>query len=58
MFNRHANVQHIDLKVPLFGRGSISEELKSIFADVVHVSNHWILTQAMALAPVPNFDVP
>ena len=25
------------------------------FADVVHVSNHWILAQAMAHAPVPNF---
>ncbi len=29
----------------------------TLFADVVHVSNHWILAQAMAHAPVPNFDV-
>ncbi len=29
-----------------------------LFADVVQVSNHWILAQAMAHAPVPNFDVP
>ncbi len=28
------------------------------FADVVHITNHWILAQAMAHAPVPNFDVP
>ncbi len=26
-------------------------------ADVVHVTNHWILAQTMAHAPVPNFDV-
>ncbi len=26
----HANVQHIDLKVPFIGRGVISEDLKSI----------------------------
>ncbi len=32
--------------------------LLKLFADVVHVSNHWILAQAMAHAPVPNFDVP
>ncbi len=30
MFSWHANVQHVDLKVPLFGRGGISEDLKSI----------------------------
>ncbi len=29
-----------------------------IFAVVVHVSNHWILVQATAHAPVPNFDMP
>ncbi len=28
------------------------------FADVVHVSNHWILAQAVAHAPAPNFHVP
>ena len=41
IFNRHANVQHIDLKVPLFGhrrlsfgRGDISEDLKSMLITV------------------------
>ncbi len=34
MFNRHANVQPIDLKVPLFGRRGISEDLKSILITV------------------------
>ncbi len=34
MCNRHANIQHIDLKVPLFGRGGISEDLKSILITV------------------------
>ncbi len=29
-----------------------------VFADVVHVGNHWILAQPMAHAHVPNFDVP
>ena len=28
------------------------------FADVVHVRNYWILAQAMAHVPIPNFDVP
>ncbi len=32
--NHHSNVQHIDLKVPLFGRGDISEDLKSILTTV------------------------
>ncbi len=30
MFNRHANVQHIDLTAPLFGKGEISKDLQSI----------------------------
>ena len=30
MFNRHANVRNINLKVPLFGRGGISEAPNSI----------------------------
>ncbi len=34
LFNRCANVQHIDLMVPLFGRGGISEDLKSILITV------------------------
>ena len=34
MFNQHANVQHIDLKVPLFGRGGISEDLKPVSITV------------------------
>ncbi len=41
MLNRHANFQHIDLKVPLFARGGISEDLKSIViipSDTVHHS--------------------
>ncbi len=32
--------------------------VKGLFADVVHVSNYWILAKAMAHAPVPHFDVP
>ncbi len=34
MFNQHENVQHIHLKVPLFERGGISEDLKSILNTV------------------------
>ena len=34
MFNQHANVQHIDLKAPLFGRGGISEDLKSMLITI------------------------
>ena len=29
-----------------------------LFAVVVHVSNHWLLVQAWAHTPVPNFDMP
>ena len=29
-----------------------------IFADRVHVRNHWILVQALAHTPVPNYDIP
>ena len=29
-----------------------------LFADRVHVSNHWILVQALAHTPVPNYDMP
>ena len=29
-----------------------------IFADRVHVSNHWLLVQALAHAPIPNYDIP
>ncbi len=36
MFIRHANVKNIDLKVPLFERGGISEDLKSILITVIH----------------------
>ena len=28
------------------------------FADRVHVSNHWLLVQALADTPVPNYDMP
>ncbi len=44
MFNRHANVQHIDLnflKVPLFGRGGISEDLKSTLITVRYSTSHF-----------------
>ncbi len=34
MLNQHANVQNIDLKVQLFGRGSIPEDLKSVLITV------------------------
>ena len=33
MFNWHVNVQHIGLKVPLFGRGGIFKDLKPIGND-------------------------
>ncbi len=33
-FKGSANVQNIDLKIPLFGRGGFSEELKSILITV------------------------
>ena len=40
LFNRHANVQHIDLKVPLFGRGGISEEVNEILITVPYSTSH------------------
>ncbi len=33
-FKGSANVQHIDLKIPLFERGGISKDLKSIMITV------------------------
>ncbi len=36
MFNRDANIQHTNLKVPLFGRGGISEDLKLILITIWH----------------------
>ncbi len=33
-FKGSVNVQHTDLKIPLFGRGGISEDLKSILITV------------------------
>ena len=27
------------------------------FSDRVHVSNHWVLVQALAYTPVPNYDM-
>ena len=34
MFDRHANVQHIDLKVPICGRGGVFEDFNSILITV------------------------
>ncbi len=42
MFNQHANVQHIDLKEPLFGRSSISEDLKSILITVRYTISQFL----------------
>ena len=30
----------------------------SVFTDGVHVSYHWLLVQALAHTPVPNYDMP
>ncbi len=40
MFNRHANVQQIDLKVPLFETGALFEDLKSILI-ILSVTEHY-----------------
>ena len=29
-----------------------------MLADIVHVSNHWILVQALAHTPVPYYNMP
>ncbi len=43
MFNRLANFQHMDLKVPLFRRGGISEDLKSILITVRYSTSQFFL---------------
>ena len=50
MFNRHANVQHIDLKVPLFGRGDISKDLKSILVTIRYSTSPFFCS-----SPLPIF---
>ncbi len=51
-FKGSANVQHIDLKIPLFRRGGISEDLKSILITVCYSS--WEVFVHLP-CPSPNF---
>ncbi len=52
MFIRHANIQHIDWNVPLFGRGAISEDLKSILITVIYSTS-----QFFAHLPCPSSNL-
>ncbi len=50
--NWHANVQSIDLKVPLFGRGGISKDLKSISITV-----RYSTSQVFVHIPCPSSNL-
>ncbi len=55
MFNRHANVQHIDVKVPLFGRGGISKDLKSVLITVRYTTTEY--TTVFCSSPMPILKI-
>ena len=52
LFNQHANVQHIDLKVTLFGRDGISEDLKSIL-----ITARYSTTEFLVHLPYPSLNL-